>query len=41
MRPSPTVPNVFAKGAKVVFVLESPHVDEVAHGYHLRGAQAE
>lgn len=38
MRPSPTVPNVLARGAKVVFVLESPHVDEVAHGYPLAGS---
>jgi len=38
MAPSPTVANVFANGAKVVFVLESPHVDEVAHGYPLAGS---
>jgi hypothetical protein len=31
------VPNVFDGDAKVVFVLESPHVDEVAHGYPLAG----
>ena len=31
------VRNVFVEDAKVVFVLESPHVDEVAHGYPLAG----
>lgn len=31
------VENVFPEHARVVFVLESPHVEEVAHGYPLAG----
>jgi hypothetical protein len=38
MRPKATVCNIFAEGAKVAFVFESPHTDEVAHGYPLAGS---
>jgi hypothetical protein len=31
------VENTLVPGARVAFVLESPHVDEVAHGYPLAG----
>jgi hypothetical protein len=37
-RGSAVVPNVDVDGAKVVFVLESPHIEEVAHGYPAAGA---
>lgn len=33
-----TVPNIHAPGAKVVFVVESPHVDEVRCGFPLAGS---